>query len=385
MISIVMPIYNAKDTLSEAIDSALQSGVANQEIILVDDGSTDGSWDLISQYHVNNNSIKIHRNKRNRGGGAARNIGISQAKNELIFVLDSDDILVPGSLPRAIDLLEKTRADGIANGFASCFVDDLTNPSLTYRFKSGWGKFEDLISPSPNPFIGNLLFTKTAYNLAGGYPEHHGFDTQGFGYRLLAANCKIYTPDFQLYHQRLPSRPSYYIREVKGGNLLRNWFLIFIEFLYKFRPDIQDVILNYDYRNPKKVAIGKSLFVDLSTLAMKENIFDSLRKNIGMVEFINDVEGDPTGYDRLNLIIYLATRGKITEAIKIAEKIDNQALFDKINSLIILIAFGIHGSLIHLEDLLTELDSKKIKNGKRLEIFIARVSNKIKRLLRREY
>ncbi len=282
MISIVMPVFNAQDTLVEALDSAILSGVRDQEIILVDDGSTDGSWDLLCQYQSRHSNIVLHRQLLNLGGGAARNAGIRLARYPYIFLLDSDDLLITGALPKALQEMRTLDIDGLAAGKSIFFRQSIHQPERQIDYAPGPKGFEDLVSHRPNPVIGNLIFTKTAFEKAGGYPEHHGFDTQGFGFRLLANNLKIHTATIPFYYQRLPVKPSYYIREARAGNLNRNWFYIFIECLYKFSPQVRADILNFPCSDSRQLARGNNLFHVLASRAETEEIFcaEGLELNI---------------------------------------------------------------------------------------------------------
>lgn len=95
LVSIVVPVYNTKAYLSECIESLLaQAG--RHEIILVDDGSTDGSGNVCDEYAKNNPEIIIAIHRSNRGVSATRNIGISKAKGKYIMFVDSDDTIDPG-------------------------------------------------------------------------------------------------------------------------------------------------------------------------------------------------------------------------------------------------------------------------------------------------
>ncbi len=275
MISIIIPVFNAEDTLLETLNSVANSGIKDQEIIIIDDFSTDRSLEIINVFKSKNDNVKISRNPRNLGGGATRNVGVDIASNDLIFILDSDDILVPGSLAKGMEKIKSINVDAIANGFSSCFVDDIKNPVLTYNFDKGFVSFENLISRKPNSAIGNMLIKKESILKVGGYPEHHGFDTQAFGFRLLANSIKIYVSDIQFYYQRLPTKPSYYIREMKAGNVNKNWFFIFIECLYKFNYKNRKLIIEYPYSDPFLLAKGNNIYDKLVSLQAEESIFDS--------------------------------------------------------------------------------------------------------------
>jgi glycosyltransferase involved in cell wall biosynthesis len=87
LISVVMPCYNASAYLASAVDSVLSQSYPDVELIVVDDGSTDGSQAILKGY--GNRIVRVEQ--KNRGPGPARNRGISMAKGELIAFLDADD------------------------------------------------------------------------------------------------------------------------------------------------------------------------------------------------------------------------------------------------------------------------------------------------------
>lgn len=99
MISIIVPVYNAGNGLHYCIDSILKQSYNDFELILVDDGSTDGSGNVCNDYAINDKRIIVVHLK-NGGVSKARNAGIKLAKGEFICFIDSDDFV-------AIDYLEK--------------------------------------------------------------------------------------------------------------------------------------------------------------------------------------------------------------------------------------------------------------------------------------
>jgi glycosyltransferase involved in cell wall biosynthesis len=260
LLSIIIPTFNSAETVLESYQSALDTGIKDQEIIFVDDGSTDETCRIIGDIQTNAPQITFLRNPRNLGGGATRNRGVYQAKNPLIFILDSDDVLLPGSLVNAVDELNLLSADGVASAQSIFFSTNILNPIKIIKYEPGYSTFINLVSHIPNPIIGNLLFKKQAFLDVGGYPTHHSFDTQGFGFRLLQNNKKIIVGNEVIYYQRLPLNPSYYVREARAGNINRNWFYIFFECLYKFSPRIRKLILEFPFANPYELAKGRNLF-----------------------------------------------------------------------------------------------------------------------------
>jgi glycosyltransferase involved in cell wall biosynthesis len=251
----------------------MNSGIENLEIIFVDDGSTDNTVKLIDGFQKADPSIVLLKNAINLGGGAARNRGVHYAKNPLIFILDSDDVLSPSGLSQAIECINKENLDGVATSKSIFFTSRVSEPCNVIEYKSGYTRFEDLVSHVPNPVIGNLLFKKQAFLDIGGYPDHHSFDTQGFGFRLLQNNKKIMVGESVMYFQRLPLTASYYMREARAGNANRNWFYIFYECLYKFSPHIRKLILEFPYADPSLLGKGRHLFNVLADQSSQEDFY----------------------------------------------------------------------------------------------------------------
>lgn len=115
MISVIIPVYNKKDYLDSAIRSILEQEYQKFEIILVDDGSTDGCSLLCDQYQREFNKIKVIHQK-NFGVSAARNAGLSLAKGEYILFLDADDLLGNDCLKSCLVFCEEKNVDFIQFG-----------------------------------------------------------------------------------------------------------------------------------------------------------------------------------------------------------------------------------------------------------------------------
>jgi len=93
LISVIIPIFNTEEFLKECLDSVIEQTYKNIEIILINDGSTDGSADIIEHYCKSDSRVKgFHLNKQ-YGVGYARNIGLQNASGDYIFFLDSDDFI----------------------------------------------------------------------------------------------------------------------------------------------------------------------------------------------------------------------------------------------------------------------------------------------------
>lgn len=108
LISIIIPAYNAEKYIKETIDSALEQTHKNIEIIIVNDGSTDNTENIIKSY--TDDRIKYFKQKNSGLAGIARNTGIRQANGDYIAFLDADDIWVKDKLKKQIKILDNTTA-----------------------------------------------------------------------------------------------------------------------------------------------------------------------------------------------------------------------------------------------------------------------------------
>ena len=97
-ISVIVPLYNAKPYIREAIDSVLRQTFQDFEVIIVDDASTDGSYELCQKLYGTNEKICLYRHPQNKTVGGARNTGLEQAEGKYIAFLDSDDLYRPEAL-----------------------------------------------------------------------------------------------------------------------------------------------------------------------------------------------------------------------------------------------------------------------------------------------
>lgn len=107
-VSVVLPTYDRAETLPRAIDSALAQDVDGLEVVVVDDGSTDETPEVVASY--DDSAVRYVR-QDSAGANAARNRGIDVAAGEYVSFLDSDDELLEGHLPAVLDALRATPPD----------------------------------------------------------------------------------------------------------------------------------------------------------------------------------------------------------------------------------------------------------------------------------
>lgn len=122
MISVIVPIYNAERYLGQCIDSIVAQTYTDWELLLVDDGSTDGSRDLCDLYKKKDERIRVFH-KANGGVSSSRNMGLDNAKGDYITFADSDDWLEPHAFQTYIDAFNKYDVDVVRTGYYDEYED----------------------------------------------------------------------------------------------------------------------------------------------------------------------------------------------------------------------------------------------------------------------
>jgi glycosyltransferase involved in cell wall biosynthesis len=123
-VSVVIPVYNRRKLLERAVDSIRAQTFGNWEVLIVDDGSSDGSAEFAQGLAAADPRIRSLRNSRGKGPGGARNAGIVASTGGYVAFLDSDDSWLPGKLEAQVRYLERTPG-AMAVG-TDCFVGATT-------------------------------------------------------------------------------------------------------------------------------------------------------------------------------------------------------------------------------------------------------------------
>lgn len=170
LVSVIIPTYNRADLVREAIQSVLDQTYQNFEIIVVDDGSTDGTEQVLAPYK--DRIIYIYQ--ENQGGAAARNTGIKVAKGEYIAFLDSDDLWFPQKLEKQVEILDKNQDISVV--YSNIIKIDENNKiigrgSKDNRFLSGYIFREVLLRKAACAFLQTLLVRKICFEEIGYFDE----------------------------------------------------------------------------------------------------------------------------------------------------------------------------------------------------------------------
>ena len=161
--SIIVPVYNTEKYINETLNSVLSQNYSNFEIVCVNDGSTDGSLEILNQLSNSDNRVKVIDIK-NGGPANARNVGLQNAQGEYILFLDSDDLMEQNALEKINKQIIKNRQPNLlvfsATVFNSDNIPDWVADSITAynHVRSGEKCYSSLFEePSATPFYGIKL------------------------------------------------------------------------------------------------------------------------------------------------------------------------------------------------------------------------------------
>ncbi|HUF08090.1 MAG TPA: glycosyltransferase family A protein [Rhodothermales bacterium] len=129
-VSVIIPVFNGERYLPEAVESVLDQTRPASEIIVVDDGSTDGSAQVVASYGSQVGYVQ----QANRGTAAARNRGVDESRGELLAFLDQDDFWAPAKLELQLNVLEDQPAVGAVFGYVRQFVSPDVDDVARERF-----------------------------------------------------------------------------------------------------------------------------------------------------------------------------------------------------------------------------------------------------------
>lgn len=136
MISVIIPLYNKEKIVARCLHSVLSQDYDDFEVIVVNDGSTDRSVEVMNDsLTIKQKTLTTIINQENGGPSKARNTGTKAAKGEWIVYLDADDELLPGALRRFAEMIERHPEAG----FIACpfIVDDGERETVRYNYKEG--------------------------------------------------------------------------------------------------------------------------------------------------------------------------------------------------------------------------------------------------------
>jgi len=200
LISVIMPVYNVTDYLSQSIESVLNQDHRDLELILIDDGSTDDSGAICDAYAARDSRVRVIHQK-NAGAAAAKNAGLRIASGMYLSFVDSDDYLEPDVFGYMLQVLKDRNADAAQFSFQDVYTNRVEPRMLTpcvldekeylVRFTKDWTCC----------LLWNKLYKRCLFD--GVYfEEGHKIDDEYFTYQGFLNPCKVVFDDRIIYNYR---------------------------------------------------------------------------------------------------------------------------------------------------------------------------------------
>jgi len=199
--TIILPVFNMEETLPRALEGAIREASPNDEVVVVDDGSTDRSAEIAARFPV-----RLVRHEKNRGVAAARRTGARASRGRVLFFTDADACLRPGAADRACRRLEEEPDVAALVGIYSA---ESGAGDLVSRFKNLWIRYSYLKGPREIDWLFGCVFAvrRSLYEELEGQVDgpragRWGTDIE-LGLRMRARGCRILLdPGLKAVHYR---------------------------------------------------------------------------------------------------------------------------------------------------------------------------------------
>lgn len=267
IISIIVPCYNGEQFLHETLGCLQQQTISQWECIVVNDGSTDRSADIVREYRQKDNRYKLI-DKQNEGPSVARNIGIKASRGRYILPLDSDDLIHSAYAETAVVYLESHPKTKLVYCEAEYFGKRTGRWQLPdYN--------HDLLLWS-NPVFCSAVFRRSDFDLTSGYnPKmRHGIEDWDFWLSLLGPDDEVYRiPKVMFYYRQhglTRSDDSNANIDAALAQMMRNHLDLYTPYLGRlFRAEGQVEYLQGEIQkllSSRKYRLGSFLLHPIATL-----------------------------------------------------------------------------------------------------------------------
>lgn len=207
LISVVIPVYNVAPFIAEAIESVIHQSYTSLDIVIIDDGSTDGSAQICDLYAQKDRRIQlIHQ--ENKGLSAARNAGLDIIKGDVVAFLDPDDVYCPEFFSTMISKMICSKADIVSCKYELIPLRSKTSDCKIIGPDIAVGKYDrisalqSLYDGSLNNYVWNRLYDSALWKSIR-FPEGHNYEDIDTSYRVFDLCKEVQIIDDVLYLYRM--------------------------------------------------------------------------------------------------------------------------------------------------------------------------------------
>jgi glycosyltransferase involved in cell wall biosynthesis len=221
LVSVIIAVYNGQEYLSSTIESVLHQTYEHFELIIVDDGSTDNSLTILTEYKSQDSRIKLIT-QSNQGVSAARNTAIQESKGEWIFLMDQDDIAMSNRLERQLKFIKENPDVTVASYQAYLITDNHRVIGVTGCRPTSREQFKHMLSENSSFAINWPAIRKDVVVEAGGYRNVYPEDIDLYD-RIAENGHLILVQDEFLMKYRIHSQMFSFQRLGPNSHLIYPW------------------------------------------------------------------------------------------------------------------------------------------------------------------
>jgi len=255
MISIIVPIYKVESELRQCLDSIISQSYTDIEILLVDDGSPDTCGEICDEYAQRDDRIRVFHTE-NKGLSAARNLGLDNAKGDIVAFIDSDDWIEPDMIESLARVLSETNSDIAVSGYLLENNSWTQNSDVEGALYEGNASLSALLTKKLNNNVWNKIYRKELFQDVR-FPEGKNYEDITVMHRVLHKAKRVAVISEPKYHYRVRSES---ITKVYTASNLIDYaeaqltrYYYFKNEMQAFYNDNQEIILGYAAKGLSKV------------------------------------------------------------------------------------------------------------------------------------
>lgn len=203
LVSVVMAVYNGGEGLVRTLKSLNRQTFQNFELIIVDDGSTDNTWEMLSR--LKRSRLRVHRNITNKGQTASLNTGLKLATGRYIVRHDAEDISLPERFERQVDFLERHSEVGLI-GTQVDWVDGIGNVIRHFKYPTEHAQIAERLKTKNSFGHGAVMFRRSLLGKLEGYREVFRLAQDYDLWLRMVEHCQAANLDGAFYKMRFSTR-----------------------------------------------------------------------------------------------------------------------------------------------------------------------------------
>lgn len=267
VITVFMAMYNGEKYVQEAVNSVLNQPYPHFELLIIDDGSVDNSFKIVSA--IKDDRIRVLQNETNSGLYKTRNRGVKEARGEYFAILDCDDVALNDRLKAPLEFLEQNK-DYVACFGLSQFIDGEGKALPSHYMFAGKHEWASVLSFFYNPFVNSASLIRTEVLRQFGYREgYEPVEDYDLMQRMIA-DGKVAILSKKLIKYRLHNSNISNIQGQKGAERHKKIIRTTLE---RFNPEDIELAVNRHY------ALYLRSLSDFSLKEIEEWLFFLLKRN----------------------------------------------------------------------------------------------------------